>query len=196
MKKLLVITLAFVLISGTCSAAEPGGWSTGLFIGEVGAGAGAGVLAGIGFALIRAAFYHEQTNDYLMDDVFYFVLVGYGLGAAGGTLLVGEVFGAKSENKATTYLGTAGVGLATSGLFAGTVFLLDKGNNDDAAVIVAYSSLVLTPVTTAIMYNVFKKPEVKEEAAIDVGFEFNPTTGYMADSGGKFIPTYGVEIAF
>ncbi len=194
MRKLIVLILVVVLFSAAAFSAEPGGWNGWLLAGEMATGFGLGALTAIAttYVVIIAALSGDLDSRAGVSAI----ILGDALGATAGTLFVGEVFGAETENKTKTYLGTLGCSAATAALFFIPVSLMDWDQNNDAANIVGYSSLVAIPITTAIMYNVFKKPIIEDKAALDVGLEFNPKMGLMADTNGDLVPTYGVEFNF
>lgn len=195
MKKLIAVMLIILLVPATAFAAEPDGWSPWLLIAEAGVGAGfGGALALITSLVMNFAIAGDNS-----DATIYTALTADAFGATAGTLFIGEVFGARSDNKEATFLGTTLTSVGAAILFMLPFALEDSEqytSETTTAEIIGYSGLGGIPVVTAIMYNVIKKPKITEETSLDSDFRINPTAGYLTDSGGDIVPTYGLTVFF
>ncbi len=199
MRKVAILALIFIFLSTSVFAAEPGGWSFWMYIGET--------LAGFGCGLGAAAITSNALANSSTSANVYASMGAIGIGSAGGVILVGELFGAKSENPGLTYGLTAGTSIAFPLIIAASTGLANdtvSGDSGDfggalggaiANGMVAFGVILADPHIAAVTYNIVKKPEMPSKTS-DLGFELKPHSAYLTDSGGDLVPLYGLTVSF
>jgi hypothetical protein len=186
MKVALTVTVIFVLMAAYAGAAEPGGWSWGMYFTEVAVGCSVSVTATYGIWGIRGM----HSSDEIWD-MFIFPAGAFG-GSAAGVLLAGELAGSPSENKLKTY------SMTTVGAFIYPAFVASApiifGGWAGAGIFV-FGSLAapfVNPFITASVYNKVKRPETEKNSAFEVKYY----SKLLADNGAGPVPVYGVSVSF
>jgi hypothetical protein len=159
LKRIFKVAIASALLVATVYAHEPGGFNGRLYGAEVMVGGAmtlAPVLIGVGFATGGAIYTKERDEKYAL----YLTSI-YPLLMNAGVFLVGEIWGASSENKAVSYF----VPTATSfGIMAVTAYVGSRVSEDpeEGAVIGEWFGIVPNAFLCAYLYNVLKKPKSPE----------------------------------
>lgn len=189
MKKAIVAVLLLFAVSSF--AAEPDGWHVKLYFGETITGG----LLGFGLGLGLAKAFENENNDSNAGAIAYFS--GVAAGNTAGVLLIGELFGARSENWYITYpitfcaasvLPIIGYSIGKEAAGAGIVGI-------GAAVWAGLVPPIITPTITGITYNLVKKPKTQiKKAETEIGI--TPYTAMLVDHKNSFIPIYGVTVSF
>ncbi len=184
--KIILILFTVIGTSGNASAGEPEGFRLGLSLGEFGASAFLGAGAAIGGGKAAVTLGADGNGQIAIAGL------AYTAGATAGVLLVGELAGAPSANKAETYLWTFGGTLIYPGIITVTKLM---NPNSDTAIAGMMMAPVIIPLITTIIYNLVKVPKA-ESANDNARVVIRPYSGYLADGGGGYITAYGVEISF
>jgi hypothetical protein len=156
------------------------------------------VGGGLGIGLLAAAVYAAKDEDGEQEGIRWWAVPILAGGNAGGVILVGELFDAKSENWYLTYPLTYGAAFAVP-----AITLLAVGEEERAGVgevigIAVTAGLVLvfgTPVATAFTYNLVKSP-IEEETSAEAGAAIEPYGTLLADNGDGGVPVYGLSVSF
>ena len=156
LRKMLLTGLAFALFAANVVAHEPGGFNGKLYAAEVAVGGSMTLVPVIWGALAKLSFPYDPDDRYstfaLSVTSTYPLLMGL------GTFLVGEIWGASSENKKACYIIPAAV---TFGVTAGLALLGSCFTSDrkDGALVGEWVSIVPNAFLNAYLYNVVKKPK-------------------------------------
>lgn len=186
MKAALTVTVIFALVATYAGAAEPGGWSWGMYFTEVAAGCSVSVTATYGIWGIKGM----DSSDEIWD-MFIFPAGAFG-GSAVGVLLAGELAGSPSENKFKTYSVTTVGAFIYPAVIASTPITLGGWTGFGIFVFGSLAAPFVNPFITASVYNKVKRPKTETTASVSV----RPYTNLLADNGAGPVPVYGVSISF
>jgi hypothetical protein len=194
MKVALTVALILALVATSAGAAEPGGWSWGMYFAEVGAGEAMSVATvGVGLA-VEAGHLPFYRGEYGWEGV---AVIGFTLGSLvggpTGVLLVGELAGAPSDNKFKTYgLTFASTLIYPAITIAAGLALVDSYAGFYIMAIGILSTPIVNPFIAATVYNKVKRPKTESTASVNV----RPYTSLLADNGDGSVPVYGVSVSF
>jgi hypothetical protein len=154
--RILIVALVSALLAANVGAHEPSGFNGKLYAAEIAVGGSmtlAPVLLGVGYITAGAIFTSERDQKYAL-----YLTSSYPLLMNAGVFLVGEIWGASSENKAVSYFVPTVVSLGFMGLTAYVGSRLG-GDPEEGAVIGEWFGIVPNAFLCAYLYNVLKKPK-------------------------------------
>jgi hypothetical protein len=187
------------IITGALAAygGEPGGFRTGLYLGEAAAGCATALPPVLlGLALFGQG---EEDEEDETGKAFWWgtaVTVTYPLTMTLGTMGVGERAGAASSNGGTAYLVPTAItlaGAAASALLGNAIF-----RDYDARSRVAlglWCGLVPNALLNAYVYNVVKKAEADAEDTSSI-FSATPYVAAYRVGRDELTPVYGLTLLF
>jgi len=186
-KRAIIIGAILGLLTTCAGAAEPGGWTWGMYFTEVAAGCSISVAATYGISSIRGTY----TTDEIWD-AFIFPAGAFG-GSAAGVLLAGELMGPPSENKLKTYsFTTLGAFIYPAVISSMPFILVDSWAGIGIFYLGSLAAPFINPFITAYIYNRVKRPKTDTDSAYYVG----PYSRLLADNGAGPVPVYGVTVSF
>jgi hypothetical protein len=184
----LTIAVIFALVATYVGAAEPSGWSWGMYFTEVAAGCSVSVAATFGIWWSSKGIHNSDE----ISDMFIFPAGAFG-GSAAGVLLAGELAGSPSENKLKTYsVTTLGAFIYPAIISAMPFILIDSWAGVGIFAFGSLAAPFVNPFITASVYNKVKRPETETNSA----FYVKPYSKLLADNGAGPVPVYGVSVSF
>jgi hypothetical protein len=186
----IIITAAAAVYGG-----EPGGFRTGLYLGE----AAVGCAASLPPALLGLVFYAYAEDEDKTDKAFWCgtaVTGAYPFTMTLGVMGVGERAGAASSNPGTAYLVPTAITLAGAAASAalGDALLRNRDYSvTDRVALGLWCGIIPNALLNAYVYNLVKKPAAGADSS---RLSVKPYVAVSRAGRGRPTPIYGLTLSF